>query len=119
MKNMTKIALMALLSGTMGLATGGCDSTGPSHSAQFTQPGQKVEVGGTVVFREGQNSSATGSGFYGILADNGGQYEPVNLDTRYRADGERINFTGTLDTTQLGEHRWGNPIELASVSAEK
>jgi len=101
---------MALLAAAMGFGAGGCDSTGPNHSAQVTQPGEKVAVGGTVVFREAN------PGFYGILADNGGQYEPVNLDARFHTDGERISFSGTLDTTTLGEHHWGNPIELASVS---
>ncbi len=101
---------MVFLVVTMGLGAGGCDSTGPNHSAQFTQAGENVALGGTVVFR------GDGSGFYGILADNGGQYEPVNLDPKFRNDGQRISFTGRLDTTALGEHHWGNPIELTRVS---
>ena len=113
MKTMKMMGLMALTAVAMSFGAGGCDSTGPNHSAQFTQSGQKVELGGTVVFREGNNA------FYGILADNGGQYEPVNLDAKFRTDGQRIYFSGILDTANIGEHRWGNPIELASVSAAK
>ncbi len=101
---------MAIVAFTMGLGAGGCDSTGPGHSAQFGTAAKTVTLGGTVVFRD------NGSGFYGILADNGGQYEPLNLDARFRSDGEHISFTGSLDTTKLGEHHWGNPIELASVT---
>ena len=104
---------MALLAGAMGFGVG-CDSTGPEHSVQISQSGEKIAMGGTVVFRDGASGS-----FYGILADNGGQYEPENLDQRYRSDGDRIEFSGTLDTTQLGEHHWGNPIQLASISEEK
>ncbi len=111
---MKQIGLMALLAVAMGFGAAGCDSTGPVHSEQSIQTGEKVALGGTVVFREG-----THNGFYGILADNGGQYEPKNLDTRFEHDGAKIHFTGMLDTNTLGEHHWGNPIELASVSAEK
>jgi hypothetical protein len=110
MKANKYIGLAALLVVIISFAAGGCDSTGPVRPAKSTVAGARVSVGGTVVFRE------SGSGFYGILADNGRQYEPANLDTRFRSDGMRISFTGMLDTTTLGEHHWGNPIELASVS---
>lgn len=107
------LGAMALTVAAVAFGTVGCDSTGPGHSAQFTEGAKKVAITGTVVFREAN------AGFYGILADNGGQYEPVNLDPKFRTDGERISFTGTLDTAMLGEHHWGNPIELASVSVTK
>ncbi len=112
MKTYKSLYIMVLTVAAVGLGIGGCDSTGPSKSGQIT-PKAPVSSGGTVVFRE------SNGGFYGILTDKGGQFEPKNLDPRFRTDGLRISFTGQLDTTQLGDHHWGNPIELANVIATK
>src|SRR5437763_1231584 len=87
----------------------GCDTTGPRKTEPAVQT-EAVSTGGMVVFRQGNG------GFYGILTDKGGQFEPQNLDGRYRTDGLRISFSGQLDTTQLGMHQWGNPVVLASVT---
>jgi len=34
-------------------------------------------------------------GFYGIDADDGAQYYPINLDDQYRVDGMRISFSAS------------------------
>ncbi|MDP4198055.1 MAG: hypothetical protein Q8922_01345 [Bacteroidota bacterium] len=72
-----------------------------------------VATGGRVVYRE------LGGGFFGILADDGRQYEPRNLDGAYHVEGLRITFTGQRDTTSLGKYGWGNPVELAQVESSK
>ncbi|HEY3875988.1 MAG TPA: hypothetical protein VGM92_10960 [Candidatus Kapabacteria bacterium] len=105
------VLLAGLLAGT--LAAAGCDSTSPGKTGQPLASAAKVKTVGTVVFRE------TGGGFYGILTDKGGQFEPSNLDPKYQSDGLHITFSGALDTSHLGEHHWGNPIELANVKAEQ
>lgn len=112
MKTYKSLYIMVVTALLLGLGASGCDSTGPSKAGQVVQQAA-VSSGGTVVFRE------SGGGFYGILTDKGGQFEPKNLDARFRTDGLRISFTGQLDTTCLGAHRWGNPIELATVIATK
>jgi hypothetical protein len=112
MKKYKHIGLLALTAVVLNLSLAGCDGTSPNRP-ESAQASAKVSLGGTVVFRE------SGDGFYGILADNGKQYEPANLDARFRSDGMRISFTGMLDTATLGEHHWGNPIELANVIATR
>jgi hypothetical protein len=112
MKTYKSLFIMGFTALTLSLNSMGCDSTGPSKAGQVTSQAP-VSSGGTVVFRE------TGGGFYGILTDKGGQFEPKNLDERFRTDGLRISFTGQLDTSKLGDHHWGNPIELANVIATK
>jgi len=109
-KYLLLIALAALVSGT---ALIGCDTTGPRKSPAESASVSSISNSGTVVFRERDG------GFYGILTDNGGQYEPSNLSTQYAKDGLRITFTGQLDTMQLGEHRWGNPIEIANIATAR
>ena len=105
------VLVVGLGFGTLAVAS--CDSTSPGKAGQPTPSQAQVKTGGTVVFRE------SNGGFYGILTDKGGQVEPKNLDPKFRADGLHIAFTGTLDTSHLGEHQWGNPIELGSVKAEQ
>jgi hypothetical protein len=112
MKTYKSLKIMVVTALLLGACLAGCDSTGPSKAGQVTSQAA-VSTGGTVVFRE------TRGGFYGILTDKGGQLEPKNLDERFRTDGLRISFTGQLDTSKLGEHHWGNPIELANVIATK
>ena len=109
---MVLTATMVVIAAMLSLGVIGCDSTGPGKAGQAA-PQAAVSSGGTVVFRE------SSGGFYGILTDKGGQFEPMNLDARFRADGLRISFSGQLDTSHLGEHHWGNPIELANVTTAK
>jgi hypothetical protein len=113
MKTYKSLYLMVLTAATLSLTAIGCDSTGPAKTGQAAAQTTPVSTGGTVVFRESDE------GYYGILTDKGGQYEPMNLDPKFRTDGLRISLTGQLDTSRLGEHHWGNPIELASVIATK
>jgi hypothetical protein len=110
----SRIILFLSLSASTIAAASGCDTTGPGKSAnQSSIQTKPVSVAGTVVFRDKDG------GFYGILADNGGQYEPVNLDARFRNDGMRITLAGKLDTSRIGTHNWGNPIDLATVAPAK
>ncbi|HZD42666.1 MAG TPA: DUF333 domain-containing protein, partial [Methanomicrobiales archaeon] len=55
-------------------------------------------------------------GFYGIVADDGTKYYPLNLDEKYRVDGRRVSFhaepaenTGTIQM-------WGTPVEITSIT---
>jgi len=111
----TRLTILFLALSAFSIATiSGCDATGPGKSSnQALNQTKPITNGGTIVFRDKDGD------FYGILADNGGQYEPLNLDTRFHNDGMRISFTGHLDTTRTGTHQWGNPIDLAVVTAAK
>jgi hypothetical protein len=113
MKTPKYLLLIALAALVGGQVLTGCDATGPRKTTPQSASVASISNSGTVVFRERDG------GFYGILTDNGGQYEPRNLSTQYAKDGLRISFTGQLDTMQLGEHRWGNPIELANVNSSR
>jgi hypothetical protein len=112
MKTYKSLYIMVFTALMLSFGIVGCDATGPSKAGQISQQ-TPISSGGTVVFRE------SSGGFYGILTDKGGQFEPKNLEARFRTDGLRVSFTGQLDTTKLGDHHWGNPIELANVIATK
>ncbi len=59
---------------------------------------QVVTGTGTVVFIDLEG------GFYGIIADKGGRYLPLNLNETYRVDGMRLTFVGEVkrDTATTG-----------------
>ena len=102
-----------LLIASVFFASCGNDNVGPNRSpAPHSTKTSTISVGGTVVFRDKDG------GFFGILTDNGGQYEPANLDPQYHTDGLRVKITGKLDSTRLGTHNWGNPIQIDRVQAK-
>ena len=102
---------ITLLAGVLGLAS--CYDIGPQKADDQAKLNTvPVSIGGEVVFRERDG------GFFGILADNGRQYEPANLDPAFHTEGLRVTLSGQLDTTKLGKHQWGNPIELEKVKAQ-
>jgi hypothetical protein len=103
--------LTASILAIVPLLAASCDNVGPERTgiSQSNTPTSTVSVGGTVVFRDKDG------GFFGILADNGGQYEPTNLSREFQTDGLRVKLTGKLDANHLGKHGWGNPVEIDQV----
>ena len=100
--------LVTVLAGASSLMS--CYDIGPQKTSSLSSAQSvQVTIGGRVVFREKDG------GFFGILADNGKQFEPMNLDPAFHTEGLRVQIAGSLDTTRLGKHAWGNPIELDRV----
>lgn len=54
-------------------------------------------------------------GFYGLLADDGAQYLPLNLMADFEEDGLKVEFVGHLAEDAVGIHMWGTPIELVDI----
>lgn len=59
-------------------------------------------------------------GFYGIMGDDGTQYQPINLAANMQEDGLRLNFSGQVIEDYVDMYMWGVPLEIeeASVIAE-
>ena len=55
-------------------------------------------------------------GFFGIIADDERQFDPVNLPEDYRQDGLRIKFTGQPDPNAASIHMWGILIRLDTIN---
>ena len=106
------LALLAAIAATFILSS--CEGLVPTTSNNNnTTLTQHVATGGRVVYRD------QSGGFFGILADDGRQYEPTNLDLSYHVEGLRVKFSGARDTKVLGRHQWGNPVEIAKVESSK
>lgn len=56
-------------------------------------------------------------GFYGIVADDGTQYLPLNLPAEFSEDGLAIEFTGYLREDVATIQQWGTPLELTEISS--
>lgn len=70
----------------------------------------KVRVTGTVVYVPLEG------GFFGILGDNGVQYEPVNLPEEFRVDGLRVVFVAE-HVEGASIFMWGELIRLIEIEA--
>jgi len=54
-------------------------------------------------------------GFYGIVADDGERYLPLDLDETCRVDGMRLIFVGEIARDTATIQQWGTPIEIIDV----
>lgn len=57
-------------------------------------------------------------GFYGIVADDGSNYDPINLSSDFadfQEDGLRVTFEGKVRDDLDSIHMWGTIIELTAV----
>jgi hypothetical protein len=57
-------------------------------------------------------------GFFGILADSGARYDPINLAPAFAVDGTGIRFEGHLRGDLVSFHMWGELVELAWIAAD-
>jgi hypothetical protein len=54
-------------------------------------------------------------GFYGIVGDDGNNYDPVNLGEEFRKDSLRILFDYKKTPDQASFHMWGTIIEITRI----
>jgi hypothetical protein len=73
------------------------------------QGDDKIETVGTVRF------ISLEGGFYGIIADDGTRYEPVELKEEFRIDGLRVRFTARPADEQVSFRMWGQRIEILTM----
>lgn len=72
--------------------------------------GENVVSGkGEIVFVELEG------GFFGIIADDGQRFDPINLDSELRVSGLKVRFSGTVRRNVIGIHMWGTPLELIQI----
>ena len=55
-------------------------------------------------------------GFFGIIADNGRRYDPVNLPPEYAKDGLRVAFQVVESRGTVGIHMWGTIVKIIKIT---
>ena len=66
-------------------------------------------INGTVQYNELEG------GFYGLVADNGQKYDPINLSEEYRKDGLPVSFQVIEKKDMAGIHMWGKIVEIVKI----
>jgi hypothetical protein len=56
-------------------------------------------------------------GFYGIYADSGGHYRPVNLPVGFAEDGIRVRFCAQPLEGVMSSRMWGIPVEIVKIES--
>ena len=54
-------------------------------------------------------------GFYGILGDDGENYDPINLSQEFQEDGLRVRFEVKIREDVVSIHMWGTPVEIIKI----
>jgi len=57
-------------------------------------------------------------GFYGIVGDDGKNYDPVNLKEEFRKDGLRVRFEAKVRKDLVSFHMWGRLVEIIRIERE-
>jgi len=68
-----------------------------------------VEGKGTIIYLDIE------CGFYGIIADDGEHYDPINLPSEFEVDSLRVKFKGKIRDDLFSFHMWGTLIELIYI----
>ncbi len=69
---------------------------------------QRINGNGTIHYEDLEG------GFYGIYADGGERYLPINLDDTFKTDGLRVKFSAypaSISTISM----WGTPVRLVTI----
>jgi hypothetical protein len=66
-------------------------------------------MSGTVVYQEIEG------GFFGIVAEDGKKYNPINLDESFKKDGLRVKFDANVKKGMVGIHMWGQYVEILKI----
>ena len=64
---------------------------------------------GSIIFNDFEG------GFYGIIADNGEKYDPINLPKEFEIDGVRVKFKLNILENQSSIHMWGILVEIIEI----
>lgn len=54
-------------------------------------------------------------GFYGIVGDDGKNYDPMDLSQQFREDGLRIRFEGKIRRDVASAHMWGTIVDITNI----
>ena len=73
------------------------------------EKGSIVTVTGTITYLDLEG------GFYGIMADSGERYYPLNLDKQYQVNGLKIRVGGKVRMDVITTTMWGTPLEIVKI----
>ncbi|MBN1366357.1 MAG: hypothetical protein JW967_00310 [Dehalococcoidales bacterium] len=54
-------------------------------------------------------------GFWGIVGTDGNNYDPVNLETKYKTDGQVVKMAVEVLNDQTSTHQWGTIVKIIRI----
>ena len=85
----------------------------PAMNESNNNAPNQISSTGTVRFQEIEG------GFWGIVADDGQKFDPMNLDPKFQKDGLRVSFKAIPETDMMSTHMWGTLIKLTHIEKIK
>lgn len=76
---------------------------------QMSDQSEIRNMKGTVVYHEIEG------GFWGIIADDGRKFNPINLDENFQEENLRVKFDARVKKGMVGIHMWGEYIEILKM----
>ena len=67
-----------------------------------------MKISGKVVYQN------IGMGCWGIVADNGKEYRPVNMPEQLKTEGAKVTVTASKAKEEMSMFMWGTPIKISS-----
>jgi inhibitor of cysteine peptidase len=77
----------------------------------MTDSGDNFIGTGTIVFLSFEG------GFYGIKADDGKSYDPINLPAEFCREGMRVRFEAKELPNMASFHMWGIIVQIVHIQA--
>jgi len=114
--------LIVLAAGITGCCAKKCESTAVEgrKPVEVKQPQPPVRdnrtppAAGGMIIGTVKYSNLEG-GFYGLVSDGGGTYDPVNLPAEFKKDGLRVRFQIKEKPGMVGIHMRGRIVEVVKV----
>lgn len=73
----------------------------------------EISTTGTMRYQEMEG------GFWGIVADDGGKYDPLKLDEKFQKEGLRVRFKAMPEPDMMSTHMWGTIVNLRQIEKIK
>lgn len=96
---------------TLSLVMIGCATADRPPGGQMAEGDDEevIEGSGTVRFVDLEG------GFYGIVDEDGTQYDPINLEDEFKEDGLRVQYQLRVREDMVGVHMWGTYVEVLAI----
>ncbi len=97
------------------LLAASCSTKPPAEEVTPTPPVESSEKDlisgvGTILYQDLEG------GFYGLVADDGATYDPLNLDDAFKHDSLRVRFQARRRTNVMTTRMWGQPVEILEMA---
>ncbi|MHC4931669.1 MAG: hypothetical protein ACYTGV_05710 [Planctomycetota bacterium] len=76
---------------------------------------ERPPMGAAVVFDGTVHFIDLEGGFFAILGDDGGRYDPLDLPVRFAQEGLRVRVVARIRRDLASAHMWGELIDIESV----